>query len=55
MGMTDKRTVKTTIELPHALYRAAKIRALDEGTNLRALVIAALGAYLRTPAKGGRS
>ncbi len=41
------RTVKTTIELPHALYRAAKIHALDTGTNLRALVIAALEAYMK--------
>jgi hypothetical protein len=52
--MPDKQTVKTTIELPRALYRAAKIRAMDDGTNLRALVIAALGAYLKTPGKGGR-
>jgi hypothetical protein len=55
MGMSDKQTVKTTIELPRALYRAAKIRAMDEGSNLRALMIAALGAYLKTTAKGSRS
>lgn len=40
--------MKTTLELPHALYRAAKIRAMDEGTSLRALVIAALGVYLKS-------
>jgi len=51
MGIPDK---KTTIALPYALYRAAKIRAVDEGTNLRALIIAALEAYLKAKPKGGR-
>ena len=41
--------VKTTVDLPQELWRAAKIRAMDEHTDLRSVVIAALGAYLRIP------
>jgi hypothetical protein len=49
---------KTTLELPDPLWRAAKIRAMDERANLRAVVIAALEAYLKAkppapPAKPG--
>lgn len=40
------RTVKTTVDLPQELWRAAKIRAMDDLTDLRSVVIAALKAYL---------
>jgi hypothetical protein len=40
------RTVKTTVDLPQDLWRAAKIRAMDDLTDLRSVVIAALKAYL---------
>ena len=40
-------TVKTTIELPGELWRKAKMRAVDERTDLRSVVIAALDAYLK--------
>jgi hypothetical protein len=43
-----KPTVKTTVDLPEPLWRAVKIRALDERTDLRSIVIAALEAYLHT-------
>ena len=47
--------MKTTVELPEDVWRAAKIRALDERTDFRSLVIAALRAYLKTSKKeGGR-
>jgi hypothetical protein len=39
-------SIKTTIELPRALWRAAKIRAMDDGTNLNDVVTAALKLYL---------
>jgi hypothetical protein len=45
-GMGDK-VRKTSIELPEALWRAAKIRAMDERTDFKAIVIAALEAYLK--------
>lgn len=44
-------TVKTTVELPEALWQAAKMRAITERTDLRAVVIAALAAYLKTKAQ----
>lgn len=44
--------VKTTVLLPEALWRAAKIRAVEERRDLRDVIIAALAAYLGTP-KGG--
>lgn len=41
------RSVKTTVDLPEELWRAAKIRAIDERVDLRTIVIAALEAYLK--------
>jgi hypothetical protein len=42
----DSDTVKTTVELPGELWRAAKIRAMDERADLRTILIRALEAYL---------
>ena len=45
---------KTTIDLPAGLWRAAKIRAVDEGSDLRSVIIEALTAHLKAkPKKGG--
>ena len=44
---TDSDTVKTTVELPGELWRAAKIRAMDERADLRTVLIRALEKYLR--------
>ena len=44
---TDSDTVKTTVELPGELWRAAKIRAMDERADLRTVLIRALEEYLR--------
>lgn len=43
---TDSDTVKTTVELPGDLWRAAKIRAMDERADLRSVLIRALEQYL---------
>jgi hypothetical protein len=43
----DSDTVKTTVELPGELWRAAKIRAMDERADLRTVLIRALEDYLR--------
>jgi hypothetical protein len=43
---TDSDTVKTTVELPGDLWRAAKIRAMDERSDLRTILIRALEQYL---------
>jgi hypothetical protein len=48
----DADVVRTTVELPPALWRAAKVRAMDERTDLRAVIIAALRAYLRGSTEG---
>ncbi len=44
--------MKTTVDLPEPLWRAAKIRAVDDRADLRRVIIAALEAYLKTG--GGR-
>jgi hypothetical protein len=44
---TDSDTVKTTVELPGELWRAAKFRAMDERADLRTVLIRALEDYLR--------
>lgn len=41
--------VKTSLELPEELWRAAKIRAMEERSDLKSVLIAALEAYLKLP------
>ena len=45
--------VKTTIRLPEALWRQARMRALDERVQFQELVAGAIAAYLKTVRKGG--
>lgn len=40
-------TVKTTVELPEELWRKAKIRAMDDRSDLRSVIIAALETHLK--------
>jgi hypothetical protein len=48
-------TVRTTLVVPAALWKRAKVRAMHEGRDLRDVLLDALRAYLATPvAKGGR-
>jgi hypothetical protein len=44
---------KTTVDLPEPLWRSAKIRAMDEGADLRSVIIRALEIYLKTKPAGG--
>lgn len=49
--------VKTTVVLPERLWRAAKIRAMDDREDLRTVLIKALELYLgaaSTKAPAGR-
>ena len=46
--------VKTTVDLPVALWRRAKIAAMDERTDLRDVIIRALEAYLKGTKEGPR-
>jgi hypothetical protein len=43
--------MKTTIDIPESLYRQAKIRAVEKGTSLKALVLTALEHELRNRVK----
>ena len=40
-------TVKTSVKLPRSLWREARIRAIDEDTELQEIVARALEAYLK--------
>jgi hypothetical protein len=43
--------VKTTLEIPDELFRSAKARAAEEGLTLKAYVVAALKAKLKSEGK----
>lgn len=53
----DADSVKTTVELPGELWRAAKIRAMDGRVDLRTILVRALEQYLEEdkPKKTTRS
>ena len=44
--------MKTTMVLPRDLWKRAKVRAMDDSTDLSGVVIAALETYLKR--KGGK-
>ncbi len=46
-------TVRTTLVLPLDLWQRAKVRALEEGRDLRDLLLEALGRYLGETKKEG--
>jgi predicted HicB family RNase H-like nuclease len=48
----ETRMHKTTLILDDGMWRATKIRAMDEGTSLQKIVEAALALYLKAPKKG---
>ncbi len=50
------RGKKIALEIPEDLWKAAKLRALDDGTNFRTVVIDALARHLgiKNAAKEGR-
>jgi hypothetical protein len=46
--------VRTSLDLPEDVWRAAKVRALNERRGFREIVIEALKLYLKTKKEGGR-
>jgi hypothetical protein len=44
--------VKTTMKLPETIWRATRIRAIEEGRDAQDLVADALTAYLSASKKG---
>lgn len=52
-----EEAVKTSLKIPRRLWREARIRAMDENTDLQTIVSRALEAYLdggRAKKGGGR-
>ena len=47
--------MKTTVDIPDPLYRRAKIRAAEEGTTLRALLVNSLAEVLVRPASNAEA
>jgi hypothetical protein len=46
--------IRATLELPTALWLAAKIRAVEDRTNFRSAALGALEVYLKLRKPGGR-
>ena len=47
------KTVKTSVEIPEDVWRAAKIRAMDEKKNFQDIVAEALKEFLKRSKRGG--
>ncbi len=47
------KTLKTSVEIPEDVWRAAKIRAMDEKRNFQDIVAEALREFLKKGKKGG--
>ena len=45
-GPSQSPNIKTTVDLPEDVWRAAKIKAMDDRSDLRSVIIAALRKYL---------
>lgn len=48
-----EKGVKTTVVLPESLWSKVKKQAVDERSDMRTIMIAALEAYLKAVKKGG--
>jgi len=46
-----EKSVKTSVKLPHALWKRAHVRALDEERDLQDVIASALELYLKSPLK----
>jgi hypothetical protein len=47
----DDGHVKTTVDIPEPLYKRAKIRAVEEGTTLKDILLTALTQHLDSEAR----
>ncbi|MFZ2064023.1 MAG: hypothetical protein WAU82_23645 [Candidatus Binatus sp.] len=55
MANKNAETKKTSVELPAALWKAAHVRAMDEGRDLKDVIASALELYLKSTRKQGGS
>jgi hypothetical protein len=46
--------VKTTVEIPEEVWKAAKVLAVEERSSFQEVVAAALREYLKRRKKGGK-
>ena len=53
MANKNVETRKTSVELPAALWKAAHVRAMDEGRDLKDVIASALELYLKRVVVGG--
>lgn len=49
MAKSEGKRIKTTVALDEALWKRARMRAIEESRDLQDIVADALVAYLRTP------
>ncbi len=49
MKKSNADMVKTSLALPRALWKAAHVRALDEGRDMQDVIASALELYLKAP------
>lgn len=45
--------MKTSVEIPDDLWKAAKHKAIEEGIDLKGIIIKALEEYLKKAKRGG--
>ena len=48
---SEEPRVKTSLQVPEGLWKAIKVRAAEERTDFRSIVIAALESYLKVGQK----
>jgi hypothetical protein len=46
--------VKTTLRIPEAVWKAARMRAIEERRTFQDVLADALAMYLRTPVRAGK-
>jgi hypothetical protein len=51
-ALEGEPVVKTTIELPESMWKAVKVRAAQEGSDLRHVIMDALKVHLGLKKKG---
>lgn len=47
MVISERCCMKTSLDIPDDLWKAAKHRAIEEGTDLRGIIVKALEKYLK--------
>ena len=51
--MPRGKNMKTSVDIPDDIWKAAKHRAIEEGMDLKDVIVRALEEYLKKTKKGG--